>query len=47
MFILEDIFTVLKGLENFSIHDMLVRSSSFYGSLTCFGVTMSSAVSKS
>ena len=47
MFIIEEMFTILKGLGVFSSPDMPVRYYLLHGSLTCFGVTVSSSVLKS
>ena len=41
------IFTILKGLEIFSRTSISRESLSFFGNLTCFGVTVKLSVSKS
>ena len=43
IFTFAEIFAVLKGLEMFSSPAMPMRSSSLQGSLTFFGVTVSSS----
>ena len=40
-------FTILKGLEIFSRPSIPQESLSFFGSLTCFGVTVKLFISKS
>ena len=44
MFVLTEIFTILKGLDMISIPYMPLRSSSLHVSLTCLGVSVNSAV---